>query len=320
MNIEGDRSVIAKEDFSQRIPLHERFVQKSSIREDFQFNASAVLYRIGGIVAPRLTGLIATRRFGKSRLRPHIDNELLPIGATQFVVCDDEVKKGYLWKACGPTVLLMHGWSSDSSSMFGFVKPLLKVGFNVVSFDAPGHGASHGSRTTMSRIVEAGMRVIQAVGQVDFMVGHSLGAVSCAALARQVQAEGGRVQAMSFLSAPPSLNAVLENWASARSQQLTSALRAKVRSQLKRDNGVPVAHWNIADLCAGSSVPIFLVHDECDPIVPIAEGVRLKSYIGHVQFMRTSGYGHNRILLAPDVKEEIVQFFVKNDFTGDGHL
>jgi len=89
---------------------------------------------MGGIVAPRLTALIATRRFGKSRLRPHIDNELLPIGATQFVVCDDEVKKGYLWKACGPTVLLMHGWPSDSSSMFGFVKPLLLSFHKVKAF------------------------------------------------------------------------------------------------------------------------------------------------------------------------------------------
>jgi len=273
-----------------------------------KFSAPAALYRLGAAVMPGLTSLIAARRFGKSRHGPRRDGGLLPIGATHFTVRDEEVGKAYLWRGAGPTVLLVHGWSSDSGSMLGLVKPMLQAGFQVVAFDAPGHGTSRGARTTMSRFVEAGVRVIQAVGGVDYLVGHSLGAVACAALARRVHADGGRVRAMSFVAAPASLNAVLDIWASARPQQLTDALRDGVRAQLKRDNGVPVAHWDIVGLCGDVRVPILLVHDESDPVVPMAEAVRLQSRLDGAVLLRTAGHGHSRVLMAPEMKASTVQF------------
>jgi pimeloyl-ACP methyl ester carboxylesterase len=313
--------MIVEGDGSQSVELRERNGINASVRRGFQLDASAALYRLGGAIMPRLAGLIAARQFGKSRQGPQRDGRLLPIGAVQFIVGDDDVNIGYLWKGNGPTVLLMHGWSSDSTSMLGLVKPMLQAGFQVAAFDAPGHGTSRGARTTMARVVEAGVRVVHAIGGVDFLVGHSLGAVACAALAKHIHAEGGRVRAMSFVAAPASLNAVLDIWASARPQQLTDALRARVREQLKRDNGVPVAHWDISGLCCDVHAPILLVHDESDPVIPMIEAARLQSHLDGAVQMRTVGYGHSRILLAPEVKAGIVRFLSKhNDLRGSNRI
>jgi pimeloyl-ACP methyl ester carboxylesterase len=320
--VEADElTMMVDGDCSRSEGLHELNGISASVRGGFKFNASAAIYRLGGAVMPRLTGLLAARQFGKSRQGPQRDDGLLPIDAVQFSVGDDDVNKGYLWKADGPTVLLIHGWSSDSSSMLGLVKPMLEAGFQVATFDAPGHGTSRGARTTMARFVEAGVRVVDAIGGVDFLVGHSLGAVACAALAKHIHAEGGRVRAMSFVAAPASLNAVLDIWASARPQQLTDALRTRVREQLKRDNGVPVSHWDIVCLCCDVHAPILLVHDESDPVVPMNEAVRLQSHLDGAVPMRTVGYGHSRILLAPEVKAGIVQFLSKhNDLRGRNRI
>ncbi|MFW6193451.1 MAG: alpha/beta hydrolase [Gemmatimonadota bacterium] len=53
----------------------------------------------------------------------------------------------YAWGEEGPTVLLVHGWSSHTGHMTGFVDPLLRRGFRVVAFDGPAHGRSPGART-----------------------------------------------------------------------------------------------------------------------------------------------------------------------------
>jgi len=39
------------------------------------------------------------------------------------------------WDEDGPAVLLMHGWGGARAQMTGFVNPLLKAGYRVVTFD-----------------------------------------------------------------------------------------------------------------------------------------------------------------------------------------
>jgi alpha-beta hydrolase superfamily lysophospholipase len=55
------------------------------------------------------------------------------------------------WGESGPLVLLAHGWSSCAARLVDFVEPLMSAGFQVVGFDAPGHGASSGFRSDLPR-------------------------------------------------------------------------------------------------------------------------------------------------------------------------
>jgi acetyl-CoA carboxylase carboxyltransferase component len=51
------------------------------------------------------------------------------------------------------------------------------------------------------------------------------------------------------------------------------------------------------------------VHDESDPIVPVAQAELIAhAHLGAVTVERTSGLGHHRILNDPDVVETIREF------------
>src|SRR6266540_4165564 len=57
---------------------------------------------------------------------------------------------------------------------------LLASGFRVVTFDAPGHGASSGRLSSGPEFARATLAVAAAVGPVSAVVGHSLGGFAAA--------------------------------------------------------------------------------------------------------------------------------------------
>lgn len=267
-------------------------------------------YQLGGLLAPALAGRIAADAFGRSRSKGGRTLFRMPLGAQTFEIAGNEdVRHGYLWKSQGPTVLLVHGWGSDSSSMIGFVKPLLALGFQVASFDAPAHGESAGNKTTMTRFVKAVGAVIKSLDNVQVIVGHSLGSIaSVAAIAHANPRHAEAVKRLVLIAAPASLSTVLERWSTNRRQQLPPAVIGKVYDRLHVQNGVPVSHWDISVLGAAMDVPVLVIHDEHDPVVPLTEAQKLMRSLKNVRLEQTSGLGHSRILSAAPVKELITGF------------
>jgi omega-6 fatty acid desaturase (delta-12 desaturase) len=273
-------------------------------------------YQLGGMLAPTLAGRIAADAFGRSRSKGGRTLFRMPLGAQTFEIAGNEdVRHGYLWKNHGPTVLLVHGWGSDSSSMIGFVKPLLALGFQVASFDAPAHGESAGNKTTMTRFVKAVGAAIKSLDNVQVIVGHSLGSIaSVAAIAHADARHAEAVKRLVLIAAPVSLSTVLERWSTNQHQQLPPAVIGKIYDRLQVQNGVPVSHWDISVLGAAMEVPVLVVHDEHDPVVPLSEAQKLMRSLKNVRLEQTSGLGHSRILSATPVKELITRFI------GPSHL
>lgn len=267
-------------------------------------------YQLGALLAPRLAGRIAADAFGRSRSKGGRTLFRMPLGAQTFDIAgNDDVRRGYLWKNDGPTVLLVHGWGSDSSSMIGFVKPLLAQGFQVAAFDAPAHGESAGNKTTMTRFVAAVSAAIASLGNVQVIVGHSLGSIAAVAAVAKASPEHARaVRRLVLIAAPVSLSTVLERWANSHQQQLPRSVTERIYDRLHVQNGVPVSHWDISVLGAALDIPVLVVHDELDPVVPLSEAQRLLRSLKHVRLEQTSGLGHSRILSAAPVKELITGF------------
>lgn len=267
-------------------------------------------YQLGARLAPKLAGRIAADAFGRSRSKGGRTEFRMPLGAQTFDIAgNDDVRRGYLWKNTGPTVLLVHGWGSDSSSMIGFVKPLLALGFQVAAFDAPAHGESAGNKTTMTRFVAAVGAAIKALGNVQVIIGHSLGSIAAvAAVAKASPEHAQAVQRLVLIAAPVSLSTVLERWANSHQQQLPRTVTDRIYDRLLVQNGVPVSHWDISVLGAAMEIPMLVVHDELDPVVPLSEAQRLLRSLKNVRLEQTSGLGHSRILSAAPVKELITRF------------
>lgn len=60
----------------------------------------------------------------------------------------------YYWGVEGPKVLLAHGWESRASHFAQLIKTLVEQGFQVVGFDAPGHGDAEGNQSSIVEFIE----------------------------------------------------------------------------------------------------------------------------------------------------------------------
>jgi pimeloyl-ACP methyl ester carboxylesterase len=91
-----------------------------------------------------------------------------------------------VWRwGAGPTVLLVHGWGSRGARLGSFVGPLTEVGFSVIAFDAPGHGASAGRLSSLPQFIAAIQAIGERFGPLDGVVAHSMGgAATTLAMAR----------------------------------------------------------------------------------------------------------------------------------------
>lgn len=267
-------------------------------------------YRLGGLLAPTLAGRVAAQAFGRSRSKGGRTVFRMPLGAQAFDIAgNDDVKQGYLWKNSGPTILLVHGWGSDSSSMTGFVRPLHSLGFQVASLDAPAHGASAGTNTTMTRFVGAVGAALRALGNVQVIIGHSLGSIAAvAAVAKAEPALAAAVRSLVLLAAPASLSTVLDRWSTSDQRKLPPNVIQKVYERLHVQNGVPVSHWDICTLGASLQIPVLVLHDEHDPVVPLCEAQKLGRALQNVRLEKTRGLGHSRVLSAAPVKDLVTQF------------
>src|SRR4029079_1563799 len=90
--------------------------------------------------SPALAARLGERVFFHTTRRPAPDweREILAMGK-RFVV--DEGRRSIVaWSfGEGPAVVLAHGWNGRGGQLGAFVDPLVRAGFRVVTFDAPGH-------------------------------------------------------------------------------------------------------------------------------------------------------------------------------------
>src|SRR5712664_3150651 len=140
------------------------------------------------------------------------------------------------WGKRGSGVLLVHGWGSRGARFVDLGGALLASGFRVVTFDAPGHGASTGRLSSGPEFARAALAVASAVGPVSYVVGHSLGGFA-AALAMGGQGGRGGLDVRRAVLISPSANA---NSYSAQFQALLGVearVFASMRGRLERRLG-----------------------------------------------------------------------------------
>ncbi|WP_186094387.1 alpha/beta fold hydrolase [Burkholderia gladioli] len=260
-----------------------------------------------GAVSPAAAARRATDLFGYTRtFRKTPPKDMSPLGARRFEIRGvDGVTHGHLWGKGERTVLLVHGWGADSATMFSFVPKLQKAGFRVAAFDAPAHGVSPGTVTTMTAFKNAVKGAIESLGGVHGIVSHSLGSIASTGAMAELGPDS--VDGIVMLAPPCTLPAVIDRW-SGDFLRLAPSVMDAMYAELHRRNGVPPQHWDIGALGRGLRTRIFVMHGPNDKIVPICESENIAAALPHVRFERVEKVGHVRILSDARVIERATQF------------
>lgn len=130
-----------------------------------------------GRLLPEAASNLALKLFGTPRVRArHKTSDSILEAARPFVFESGGLQlKGYEWGTGEKYVLMVHGWESRGTALRTFVPGIIKQGYRVITFDAPAHGDSPGTKTNIVEYATAITSLLTLRGPVHAIIAHSFG-------------------------------------------------------------------------------------------------------------------------------------------------
>ncbi len=217
----------------------------------------------------------------------------------------------YEWGAKGtPVAVVVHGWSGRATQLYAFVQPLVQLGYHVVGFDAPAHGASEGKQTNIKEFFEILNHIHVNIGKIAWGIGHSFGGV---ALLYAIH-EGLPIQQVVMISSPTIGDDILAGFSKKinASPNTGKALRKLVLNRFNLDFETITACHLITKINLNN---LLIIHDKNDEEVPYQNAIALHQRAPGSSLLLTQTLGHTRILRAPQVVEATLNFIKKINYT-----
>jgi len=233
--------------------------------------------------------------------RPPAEIELLATARARPMRVSGRRIETWTWGA-GPTVLLVHGWGGRGAQLGSFVGPLVARGFAVLTFDAPGHGASDSGIVTIPEMTAAIHEVAASRGRLVGLVAHSVGAVA----ATRALYEGLAVAAAVYIG--PAADLVSPAARFAETLGFSRAVRERMQRSIEARVGRLWSTFEVPALAPTLDAPLLVVHDRGDAEVPWQQGKVIAQSWPGAEMLMTDGLGHRRILHAPEVLASAVAF------------
>lgn len=263
------------------------------------------------LLSPRLAGRAAFRLFrlphARSQVRP-TERQLLAEATTGRLRLDDREVVTHRWGSGERPVLLVHGWQSRGSRFTPFVPGLLAAGYSPVTFDAPGHGDSTGSSTTVLDYREIIRSLHGQYGDFEAVVAHSLGVLGTF-LALRSGVHTGRVVAVGGVAEFGYLTDKFCRILGLR-PPVERALRRQIETRLFPGEPDIWTEFSVLHRPEDTRARLLLIHDEDDDMADIAQSRSVLRAYGdrRARLVTTRGHGHRRIVGAPEVVRDALEF------------
>ncbi len=203
-------------------------------------------------------------------------------------------------------VLLLHGFSSAAYKFDMYVAPLIKKGYEVLSFDAAAHGKSGGKRTNAVEYSEIIKTIIELYGPIDSFIAHSFGGIALSlALETLPQNKNSKIV---FVAPATETTSALEG-ALTLLKINNYAMHKEIENIIFEISGRKTVWFSIRRAVKNINAQILWVHDEDDEITPYKDVLNVKNdRNSNITFHITKGLGHSKIYKDSKVKETIVSF------------
>ncbi|MET9677972.1 alpha/beta hydrolase [Streptomyces sp. NPDC006482] len=253
-------------------------------------------------------GAFSLFRMPKGRSRPRPDEApVFDTARRGEIPFGDATVVTYQWGDGKRKVLVVHGWESRASRFAKIIGGLVELGYSPISFDAPGHGESTGRTTNIAEYLKILTLLHREHGDFEAVVAHSLG-VTATFLSMQHGLRTGRIAAISPV---PEFAFLVDKFC--EQLGLRDKLKDELRGRIEREMFPGEEDiWHRFSVFAGSErvdVPILVIHDDDDDMVDPPHARRVLAAFGdHARLVTTKRLGHRRIIGAPQVVQQVVDF------------
>ncbi|WP_456438035.1 alpha/beta hydrolase [Psychroserpens sp.] len=255
------------------------------------------------LFSSRLAAKIAIRIFSSPR-RKRIKEAEKDFLETAFI---EDIKYNgisimtYRWLGEKDTVLLAHGWESNSCRWKELIIKLKALDFNVIALDAPAHGLS-GGKVFNAVIYSECINLVAKKFNAKIVIGHSVGGMATTFFQHKYQLP--TIEKLVLLGAPSTFVSVFGRYVDMMgyNNRISKSMDTIIH---ERFNNKP-DHFNAAKFSETITAKGLLIHDKYDTTIPYSDAEDFKNFYKNSKLITTEGFGHG--LKSETVDEHILSF------------
>lgn len=207
----------------------------------------------------------------------------------------------YGWGETGPVLLLVHGWGGSAAQMTPLVKPLVESGFQVLAFDALGHGDSSGKQTDINETIDI-IKDLSTKIELDGIIAQSTGAIASV----MAIADGVAAKKLIVCGAAASVDYYLRTFSQKlkASRQTMGRISYYINTQLKRN----IKDFSIINIVPNLKQSALIIHDKNDEVVDYKEAVALSKLWPEARLLLTDSLGHFGIFKDGEMLKTMIDY------------
>ncbi|UII29289.1 alpha/beta hydrolase [Fulvivirga maritima] len=207
----------------------------------------------------------------------------------------------YTWGE-GKPVLFCHGWMGRGTQFRKFIPVFNMEGYQVISFDATGHGLSEGKRSHLMEFADIITLMNSEFGPFEMVVGHSLGGVS----ALHAIHSGVDTQKLVMISSPTLGDKIIE--AFLKKLKASEACKVYLETFVQKKFGQPFEVYEAVYVAKKlRPIDVLLIYDKDDDEVDMDNPKAFMDVYPSARLVTTQELGHTRILKDDKVIEATLE-------------
>lgn len=199
-------------------------------------------------------------------------------------------------------VLLVHGWSGRGTQLVKIADEFVKLGYQIVSFDAPAHGKSEGKTTIMTEFIASILEIEKQLGPFEFAIGHSLGGMSILNAIKQ----GFKVKKAVTIGSGDIIQDILDDFVA--KLKLNPKIAGMMKQHFEKKFGEHMENYSAHFSAQEVKIPVLIIHDQNDHDVNIKAAYNIDKHLENSELMITEHLGHRKILGNEMVINRIKEF------------
>lgn len=193
----------------------------------------------------------------------------------------------YRWAGRNKTVLLAHGWESNTSRWAYLLEAFKEEDYNIIALDAPAHGASGGKQFNAILYSEF-INVVAKHFKPDVLIGHSVGGMASVFCLYNHNLPS--IKKLILLGAPAHFTGVFSRYKSMMgyNNKISKGLDKIVLERFNK----PVDYFSAANFTKEFNAEGLIIHDKKDKIIPYEDALLFANRYKNAELITTEGFGH----------------------------
>ncbi len=236
----------------------------------------------------------------KGRVQEH-QKEFLENAKKEVLTINKHNIQTYNWQGDGETVLLVHGWESNTFRWRNLLKKLQEENYTIIAFDAPGHGNSTGKYLYVPLYAQVLQEIINKYNPKN-IIGHSLGGMTI--IYNEYINQNKSTEKIVTIGAPSEFHKLMRNYQ--KILKFNTKVLHALDGYIKDRFGFHVNDFSMAKYVQSNTKKGLLFHDKLDKIAPYEDSVSVHKNWKNSVLISTEGLGHS--MHQEDVNNKIIAF------------